>query len=200
MKFTYLRWPYHASQFLASCSSKGHGIGYDVPILFECSYNGMIEIIVHELTHLQVIPHNLKFWEQLLVNLKRLEILDSRTSFDEFFVKQYDRNQAFWIGPRDSLICYSIFWANSIIMGKYGQQCIDTYQILRRNKVFDLKTAREQFTGERQPKEEYDCYVDLIENAYEDYKRITFHEVANGYLYYDTFHSFQYDYPSCIAK
>ena len=156
-------------------------IDYDARLIFKRSYNSLIETIVHELTHFQVLHHTFHFWEQLLVNMKALGIIESQITFDEFFVKQLDNVRYV---KTDKLICFSIFHDRDP-MKSYAQKCIDTHWILRKNKVFDFELRR--FLGIRCAKEHYYGYVDSVESAYQNYEEITLHYSWQGRNHYDSF-------------
>ncbi len=182
IKWTQFLWSYRTPVYCAWCMPSVRRIDYDARLLFGWSYNSLIEIIVHELTHFQVRHHTFHFWEQLLVNMKALGIIESHITFDEFFVKQRDNVRYV---KTDKLICFSIFQDRDPIMRSYSQKCIDTYCILRKNKVFDFECLR--FLGIRCAKEHYYGYVDSVESAYQNYEEITLHYSWQGRNHYDSF-------------
>lgn len=146
------------------------------------SYNSLIETIEHELTHFQVLHHTFHLWEQLLVNMKALGIIEARITFDEFFVKQRDNVRYL---KTDKLICFSIFQDGDMYLRSYSQKGIDIYGILRKNNVVDFECLR--FLGIRCAKEHYYGYVDSVESAYQNYEEITLHYSWQGRNHYDSF-------------
>ena len=135
IKWTQFLWSYRTPVFDAVSSPHVHRIVYDAQLVFMWSYNSLTETIEHELTHFQVLHHTFHFWEQLLVNMKALGIIEARITFDEFFVKQRDNVRYL---KTDKLICSSIFHDRDPIMGSYSQKCVDTYCILRKIKYLIL--------------------------------------------------------------
>lgn len=184
IKWTQFLWHYQTPAYYARSMPLSHRIDYDALLVFRWSYDSLIEIIVHELTHFQVRHHTFHFLEQLLVNMKALGIIESRITFDEFFVKQLDNVRYV---KTDKLICYSIFQDRDPLLSSrsYSQKCIDIYGILRKNKVFDFESLR--FLGIRCAKEHYYGYVDSVESTYENYEEITLHYSWQSRNHYDSF-------------
>lgn len=181
VKWTQFLWHYRTPDSCAWCMPWDSRIDYDAQLVFKRSYNSLLQTIVHELTHFQVLHHTFHFWEQLLVNLKVLGIIESQITFDEFFVIQRDNVR---YEKTDKLICYSIF-TDRDPMRSYALKCIDTHWILRKNKVFDFEYLR--FRGIRCAKEYYYGYVDSVESAYQNYEEITLHYSWQGRNHYDSF-------------
>lgn len=184
IKWTQFLWHYRSPTYYAGSMPWARRIDYDAQLVFRCSYNSLIEIIVHELTHFQVLHHTFHFWKQLLVNMQALGIIESRITFDEFFVKQRDNVRYL---KTDKLICSSIFLDGDPLLSSrsYSQKCIDIYGILRKNKVFDFECLR--FLGIRCAKEHYYGYVDSVESTYQNYEEITLHYSWQGRNHYDSF-------------
>lgn len=112
---TAFEWPYYIRKYFACCYVKKRHITYCLDaVMLEC-YDALIEIIIHELTHLQVRRHNHKFWELVLINLKKLGIVEPSMSFDTFFVKQYDKNNYWAMGKTDTFCAIPYFGGNYFI-------------------------------------------------------------------------------------
>lgn len=194
---TAFEWPYYIRKYIACCCVKKRHITYCLDaVMLEC-YDALIEIIVHELTHLQVRRHNNKFWKLVLINLKKLGIVEPSMTFDTFFVKQYDKNNYWAMGKLDTLLCYSIFRRQLFYNLNEVFQIEDGVAALRSNRIFDIQECRRYRL--RCPKKRYFEYIDSVEKAYLNYEIVTLICKNTTQNIYDSFRTDKI-YLSCTAK
>ena len=194
---TVFEWPYYIRNYSACCYVEKHHIIYCTESVVLRTFKGMIETIIHELTHLQVRRHNRKFWEMVLINLKKLGIVEPEMSFDTFYVKKYDKSNYWAMGKTDTLLCQSIFLRQSLYTFYDSSQVMDSMRTLRGNRIFDIHASRRYRT--RCPKERYFDYIDSVENAYSNYEEVTSICKQTTHNIYDSFRTDKI-YLSCTTN
>lgn len=193
---TTFEWPYYIRKYFAGCYVKKRHITYCLDAVILMCYDALIETIVHELTHLQVRRHNHKFWELVLINLKKLGIVEPSMSFDTFFVKQYDKSNYWAMGKTDTLLCHSIF-RRQLFYNPYEVQIEDGVAALRGNRIFDIQACRQYRL--RCPKKRYFEYIDSVEKAYLNYEEVTLICKNSTHKIYDSFRTDKI-HSSCTVK
>lgn len=181
---TIFEWTYYHRKYLACCRIDPRLIIYCSNLIMMWTYDTLLEVIVHELTHLQVRRHNCKFWNLLFNNLKRLGIVDMSIPFNSFFVRRYDKTNYRTMRKTD-ILYYSVFWQQSFYTPYEDSKIKDAVAALRSNKIFDIQASRRYML--RCPKERYFEYIDSVENAYSNYERVTFIQNNSGQNIYDSF-------------